>query len=355
RQIVIQAQDPSEVAAQKHLQGGRDHDAVDLFPAAWPLTVTSQGSSGSDKPLLEAFLYTLAAMRPETIRHLQDNGLVAPTLQMLLRRNLRRVLSLDDYLSPLAHPSAFDALDVRPERMVGHAAALTPDDIAPMVRLNVESEEFSRQAGLMGQSEILFDTPVAIARLWRGLDGRKSMHVSAKGTRDPLGRDIRYHWVLLRGDPSKVTITPSEDTTTADIKIDWHDAFTYLSGRSTIETSRVDIGVFAQTGDAISAPSFVSISFPTHQERLYSSANGSDQTLTSIDYDAVSRRMAFDPALYWTAPWRDTAVYDEAGVITYWDRRDATGTRRVAFGNAGPEYRLIGADGSLPTLEELPR
>ncbi|MEL7462034.1 MAG: hypothetical protein AAFX45_00215 [Pseudomonadota bacterium] len=333
----------------------RDHDAVDLFPAAWPLTVTSQGSSGSDKPLLDAFLMSLAAFQPDTMTYLQNNGLVAPTLQMLLRRNLLGVESQASYLSSLAHPSAFDREAIRTERMVGHAASLTPSDIAPMVRLSVQEDGFSHAAGLLQRSEVLFDTPVAIARLWRGFEGRKHMRLSAVGTHDPLGRDIRYRWVLLRGDPEKVQIKPSDDTATADITIDWHDAFIQPTGASRIQTSRVDIGVFAQIGEAVGAPSFISISFPTHQNRLYSGPNGSEPRLVSIDYDAVARQAGFDPVLYWTAPWTDAAVYDAGGALTGWDRKDASRMRFVPFDDTGPGYRLDGSDGSLPTVVEVPR
>lgn len=333
----------------------RDHDTVDLFPANWPLTVISQGSSGSDKAFLDAFLMSLAAFQPATMDHMRENGLVAPTVQMLLRRNLRGVDSDASYLSPLAHPTVFDSDMLRPERMVSHAASLTPEDIAPMVRLSVVAENFSPSAGLLGRSEVLFDTPVAVARLWRGFEGRKTMRISAEGTRDPLGRDIRYQWVLLRGDPQKVTIDVSKGTATADIAFGWHNAAPHRVGPVSIESSRVDIAVFALTGDAVSAPSFISVSYPTHQKRLYSSPNGSVLKLLSIDYDAVSRQAAFDPALYWTAAWSDAAVYDADGALSGWARADASGTRFVPLGETGPAYRLDGADGSLPTLVDFAR
>lgn len=333
----------------------RDHDAVDLYPAQWPLAVTSQGSSGSDKPILDAFLMTLAAFKPDTLAHLRDNGLVAPTLQMLMRRNLRGVDSQARYLSPLAHPTAFDSGVLRTERMMGHAASLAPEDIAPMVRLSALEDDFSPSAGLLGRSEILFDTPVAIARLWRGFEARKQIRLSAADTRDPMGRDIRYHWVLLRGDPAKVRIEPSGDTITANIMVDWHDKFSHRNGTGSLQSSRVDVGVFAQVGDTISAPSFFSVNFPTHQKRLYSSKNGSSSRLEAIDYDAVSRQSPFDPALYWTAPWADAAVYDADGTLTGWERTYASGTRFVPLGKTGRAYRLDGADGSLPTLVDTAR
>lgn len=332
----------------------RDHDAVDLFPANWPLNITVQGSSGSDKPVLEALLLAIAALDPETFGFLEDHGLVAPTLQMLLRRNLRGVSGAASYLSPAAHPTVFDPEALRPERMVSHASTLTAQDVAPMVRLSVQNETFSLNAGLLERSELLFDTPVAISRLWRGLEGRKRMRITAAQTRDPLGRELRFHWVLMRGDPEKVHIRTSIDLSVADIMIDWHDAYSQQTGTRQIETSRIDIAVFAEVEDAISAPSFISINFPTHQRRVYSNADRSDPQLISIDYDAASRMAVFDPALFWTAPWTDSAVRDSTGSITAWDRESAFGSRRVPADGQRPRYRLDDAEGTSPTLIEDP-
>ena len=69
----------------------RDHDAADLFPANWPYMVISQGSSRSDRAFLQAFVATLAAFPTDTFAAMRAEGLVAPTLQMILRRNLAGV------------------------------------------------------------------------------------------------------------------------------------------------------------------------------------------------------------------------------------------------------------------------
>jgi hypothetical protein len=109
----------------------RDHDEADLFPANWPYTLTSQGSSGSDQPFLEAIAMTLAAFRPETFARLREERLVAPTLQMILRRSLTGVESREDYLGGGAHPVVFDATRLRPARMVELAASLARTRFRP--------------------------------------------------------------------------------------------------------------------------------------------------------------------------------------------------------------------------------
>lgn len=331
-----------------HYPEHRDHDEVDLYPANWPYTVTSQGSSGSDKAFLNAFAMTVAAIPKDTMAHLRENGLVVPTLQMLMRRNLVGIDADESYFTGFAHPTVFPGDRLRVERMIAHATTLRPDTIAPMVRIIAKDETFRPDAGLAGQSEILFDTPSAIARIWRGFEGTKRITLSAAGTSDPLGRKITFRWVLLRGDPTRVRITPKTDTVSAEIEIDWHDAFSLKRPDRPIMTSRIDIGVFAEIGGEPSAPAILSVSFPTHQKRVYGGVENGAPRLVSIDYDAVSRQAAFDPLLHWTAPWTDIAQWD-GDVLTGW-RRDG---REVPAFFGGPRYVIDGLGGALPTLREV--
>jgi hypothetical protein len=331
----------------------RDHDAVDLYPANWPFTVTSQGSSGSDRPFLEAFALTLAAFSEETFGRLLEEGLVAPTLQMILRRSLAPVRSADDYLSSAAHPVVFDARLLRPERMVSAAAALRPEDIPPMVRLSVIEEEFSAEAGLARLDERLFDTPWAIARVWRDFAWQREMVISAAETTDPNGRPLTFSWRLLQGLPDRVDIEPLDSQgRTARVRVRWHDAFAVLQGGVPRAASRVDIGVFASNGAETSAPAIVSISFPTHQRRIYAASEDGDVRLVSVDYDAIGRDMPFDPILHWSAPWNDAAIRDN-GRIVGWERTDASGTPRMVP-NAGTSAYRIDRVGGRPVLSDVP-
>lgn len=339
----------------------RDHDAADLFPANWPYMITSQGSSGSDQVFLRSIAMTLAAMAPDTRKMLQRAGLVAPTLQMILRRSLAKVTSREAYLSGVAHPTVFDGDQISPGRMISLAASLRPGDIPPLMRLSVVQEDFASRAGLGELSERLFDTPSAIARIWRRLEGRSKMVVTAKDTRDPNGRALRFSWVILRGDPGKVRIEPLDPVgTAARITIDWQDAQPIAPGLppegEARLSSRVDIGVFAWNGVHDSAPAFISVSFPTHQVRTYVRQPDGDLQLASVDYNALARKAPYDPLLYWSASWRDDFSYDEAGNLTGWQRK--TGTEVQEFspegqsaGSTAPTYRVIGAQGRWPLLE----
>ena len=104
-----------------------------------------------------------------------------------------------------------------------------------------------------GLSEQLFDTPAAIARIWRSRACTRAMTVSAEETADPNGRPLSFEWRLLQGDPARVRITPAEDGRTARIEIDWHEPFP-ISKDNPIRSARVDIGVFANNGVHDSAP-----------------------------------------------------------------------------------------------------
>lgn len=331
----------------------RDHDEVDLYPANWPYMLFSQGSSRSDRPLVDALAFALAALRPETRARLEAERLLAPTLQMVLRRSLTAVRTREAYLSAVAHPTVFRGRDLAPQRMVALANALSPGDIPPVVLLRIESETFQPVAGLAGVSEGLFDTPAAIARNWRGWEGRKQMRVSAAATRDPNGRPLTFSWVLLRGDPEKVRITPLDpEGRRARITLDWHDRYP-VSAHEERLTDRVDIGVFAHNGVHDSAPSFVSVHFPTHQIRRYAAGSDDDPPrLLEIDYDAIGRGVYFDPGVYWSAPWRDVFRHDEAGGITGWVRHHSDGeVSEHDLREDRPGYRIVRPRGRPPRLE----
>ncbi len=322
-------------------------DGRDVLPAMLPYFAISLGSSHSDRPLVEALAMTLAAFTPETRARAEALGLIAPTLTMLLRRNLEGVT---DYLSPMAHPAAISGRRLRPGAMMSAAQALTPDTLPPVVLLRVEQEDFAQEAGLDGRSERLFDTPAAVARLWRGWEGRREMVVSAAATRDPNDRDLQIHWVLISGDPERVRIAPLDPAgTRARIVVDWHDA-PFRSTPTAATRSRVEIAAIAWNGAQYSAPSFVSVAFPPHQTREHEADDDGAPRLVSVDH----RGSGFDPLLWSRAPWRDVAVRDDLGRLIGW-RREAEGAEplMVSPPDAGT-YHLADAASEAPTLRWQP-
>ncbi|MCK0104632.1 hypothetical protein, partial [Pseudohalocynthiibacter sp. F2068] len=316
----------------------RDHDPQkgDLFPANTPYYLISQGSSGSDKPFLEALAMILAAFHPDTKARLTETGLLAPTVQMIFRRSQNGVPTHEAYLSGAAHPTVFSKERINLLRMVSLANTLHPDDIPPLVRLRVVDEDRARE-GIdyfgEGLSEHLFDTPAAIARVWRSTAYSRSMVVSADTTQDPNGRPLTFRWVLLRGDPSNTRITPLDpDGRSARITLNWQNARP-VPGQPDVQSARIDIGVFANNGVHNSAPSFVSVFLPKHERRFYDAGPDGGMRISSVDYTNQSN-IYMDPLIFPEIPWRDDYLYNGAGRFQGWRRhRGAIATMYDSSGN----------------------
>lgn len=309
----------------------RDHDPKtgDRFFANTPYYLLSQGSSYSDKPLVEALATILASYRPETRQRLEKEGLLAPTTQMVFRRSLAGYWKAENYLSSRAHPSVFDPKALYPERMVVLANSIRPHDIPPMVKLRV-LEDLKATPGrdyLEGNlDEVVFTTPSAIARAWRSYAHSRRMVLSAADTVDPNGRSLKFHWVVLRGHPGKVRIETGKEGRVAEIKINWHNK-TDIVGRPGMSSSRVDIGVFADNGIWLSAPAFLSVNFPSFQNRTYETASDAEEpVLVSLDYIAGPQDIYADPMLWPMADWQDDFSHDADGIQTELTRRYSDGS-----------------------------
>ncbi len=310
----------------------RDHDPErgDLLPANTPYMLISQGSSGSDRAHLEALVMILAAFRPDTKQRLRETGLIAPTVQMIYRRARVGVRSRDAYLSGAAHPTAFRDRDIALARMVGLANSIKPDEIPPMVQLKVLEESAAREGVDYfgeGLSEALFDTPSAIARVWRSKAGQRSMIVTTADTVDPNGRDLTFDWALLRGDPARVRITPlTPDGRYAQIDMVWQDPMPAPGSPDTM-SSRIDIGVFANNGIHDSAPAFISVLLPHHETRTYEADPNGRPRAATINRHTQSGRYA-DPLIFPPTPWSDSYEYAADGSLTGWTRERKGGSAR---------------------------
>ena len=324
--------------------GHHDHDPEhgDLIPANTPFFLASQGSSGSDRPHLEALALILAALRPETKAYLQQSSLLAPTVQMIFRRCLTAVRSRDAYYSGLAHPSVIPRDQINLMRMVSLANVLTPETVPPMVQLAVVSETQGDE-GLdffgEGLSEQFLNTPVAISRVWRSHEHSRSMVVSAEPTRDLQGRTPDFVWRILRGDPARTRIEPLDDRgLRARITIEWQSPRS-VPGRRDVRSSRVDIGVFAQAGPHDSTPGLISFLLPQHETRQYASGPDGDMRIESRDLRRQNDVYA-DPVIFPVTDWSDQYSYDAAGTLTGWVRDHESGTSRF-----DAQGRLMAAEG----------
>ncbi|MGE4550620.1 MAG: hypothetical protein AAEJ57_04460, partial [Opitutales bacterium] len=157
----------------------RDHDVGrngkggghgDVFPANVPYLVISQGSSGSDRIFMDAFMTTLAALNPEVKKKLAGTGSLISTLQMIFRRSNRNLQGDDDYFTGKAHPTVFDARNLDLEKMIRHAHDLEDDALPPFAQFKVVREDLpvpGRDYFDFRPHQRLFDTPCAVARVYK--------------------------------------------------------------------------------------------------------------------------------------------------------------------------------------------
>lgn len=297
--------------------GDYDATAGDLFPANTPYTFAVVGATNAEHPFLDAAFAALAAFRPDTRAELTRTGLLMPTLQMLFRASQRTLGSPRDYLRGVAHPAAFDAANLDTRRLVQMAHGLTTNDLPPIVVLSVLQETQAvpdRDFFDAVRTERQFDSPLAIARVFRGAARTRTLDLHATCKR----ADARLHWVLLQGDPQKVAFRPCPtNSSLMSLTVTHHEPFDTPTGNGKVlQTSRVDVGVIAETPAGFSVPSLVSFYMLGNEHRAYTQ----EGRIASIDY---TRRQGsyVDPLLSYSRNWKDTYRYDSHGKLTGWTRR----------------------------------
>ncbi|GHF06571.1 hypothetical protein GCM10016455_29680 [Aliiroseovarius zhejiangensis] len=351
------------VTGQIHVYpSNRDYEAggQDMMPANTPYYIMSQGRSGSDRPHLEALAMILAAFRPATKARLMETGLLAPTVQMVYRRSRDQVEGPADYRTAAAHPTAFPKRGLNLARMVAQANAIRPDDIPPMVRLSV-LEEPEPEPGIEmfgdGLNERLYDTPSAIARVWRSHRFSREMVLSTAETTDPNGRALTFDWVLLRGDRRQVKIEPLDDTgTAAKITLGWQEAQVIPEVSDAVST-RVDIAVIANNGVHDSAPAFLSVLLPVHERRFYALGPSGRMRIMRL-VRTPTDDFRYDPVLYPRIDWADDFTYDGDNLVG-WLRSSSIGEQYFdATGRVDghkPLYPVISDHRGLPTVFQQTR
>ncbi len=300
-----------------------DHDPQfgDLFPANTPYMLVSQGSSGSDQPILDALAAILAALQPSVKKFLKSKHLVMPTVQMIFRSGLKPLQSPDEYLTNKAHPAVFNGTDLDVRRMIFVANKLREEEIPPRVNLNIVQESLPTPGinyfGPSAQDEVLFTTPSAIARIVRSTDLEKRMLINTSGTTDPNGRPLRFEWKVLQGDSNLIEIKKlKQDGSEVELKVKWHERRQATSNPAVL-SSRVDIAVFAHNGFNYSAPAFISLAYPTRHQRTYDRSG----RIREIVYDQSGAHNLYqDPVIFPRRGWRDLYAYTKQGQFIGWDR-----------------------------------
>lgn len=254
----------------------------DLYPVNTPCCLISQGSSGSDQPILQAVLSTIAAFPRETQRVLIQKRLLMPTVQSILRQSSRAVTKPADYLTGAAHPVVVDSAMLNEESMARMAQSMTPDLIPPLAQIEVV-EESDPQAGkhvFEAQNAVshqLADARVSIARVFRGALDEYGMVIDLSKCADIMGRPVKTTVQVLQGDPRLVRIDRSGNGPYLRLRVRWQPPIITRTG---IRSHRVDIGVFATSGTGISAPAIISFYMLPNERRFYNVRG----RLAEIDY-----------------------------------------------------------------------
>jgi hypothetical protein len=348
----------------------RDYDlhVGDFFPAYQPAFVTVAGDAGAERPFMEAAAAALAAMRPEVRAILGRDGRLMPTLNMLLRASQRTVRQREDYLSPLAHPTVFLPENLDAARFVRMAHDLTPTNLPRLVRISVVGEP-RLTPGVdffdFAPSEQLFNSPFAIARVFRGAGYTHVLDVETHWDK----RESTSRWIILRGDPARISLQalPSPATSKGSreimrVSVSHHppfDApvavFDAAAGTNTIHTipsARVDIAMIVEADGAYSMPVIVSILFLGNENRAY----GADGRILSIDYTGAPSPLA-DPLLSSRKNWKDLYQYDANGRFAGWKRIRAGGLeeRFTLFGHRVTETDARGRATRAHIVRYMPR
>ena len=326
-----------------HMDYGK-RDIGDVYPGVAPFQMVSVGSSWSDQAFLRAALAASASFTRMTKQAIIRRNLMGPTLQWLLRRTYKGVDSEDDYLSPKAHPTAFEGGNIDTVRLVQKAHALLPEQIPPLVAIDlINSRVNTIPYPVPGRDypdvapEILYFTSSAACIVLRAPEGMRPFLFLARIDGAPSTSPAAFTWRVVHGDASAVTIKAPDGESSATPE----KGIAQITVDRRRIKERIDVACFAKTTDTEwGAPSFISF-FPIPQEsRTYRS----DGRIESIDYSNPDGVYS-DPAVSLPRHWKDTYAYDDTGKLLGWTR-SYNGKDTAAFTAAGDRIVKRNADGS---------
>ena len=227
----------------------------DVFASLVPYWITTAGRSWSDLPYLRAALEASRALKPQVKETVVGRGLLAPTIQTLIRKSFVSVAGEADYLGPRAHPTAFPTNGVDLARLKAAAAALMVEGIPPLTPVVVRADRIGRVGGL---PELTYGSAFAWAFVLRTDEPERTFFIAAKGAAE-------FAFVQTHGEGTDVRIER--------MKPDLAKVTVGLRGLS--PTNRVDVMVCGRNpGTGWGAPSYVSFA------RMDPTAPYSDPILT---------------------------------------------------------------------------
>ncbi len=212
----------------------------DVFASVTPYWFVTQGRSWSDQYYLKAAIEATGALKPETRQVILQRGLLAPTLQKLVRRSLKTVLTDADYLTAKAHPTALPPSGLDIARLNKLARDLKPEQVPPVAI--IKGVKMGTVFEASDIPELTYLSPCAWAFVLRSPDIARSFTIQASGGTD-------YAFAVVHDEKGAARLQRLAPDT-AQVMIDRE--------KMTV-TNRVDVAIFAKTpASDWGAPSFVS-------------------------------------------------------------------------------------------------
>jgi len=229
----------------------------DVFASIAPYWLTTAGRSWSDLPYLRAALTASKSFQPTVKKSVVEHGLLAPTIQMLIRKSLTTVSNETDYLSSKAHPTALPANGLDLARLVKAASALRAEEVPPLAVVSVGVPQVKSKSPW---PELTYGTAFAWAFVLRADDEVRKFLLKAQGAEE-------FAFVQTHGVGIDVRIK----------RVGPDSAEVAINRKGMSPTNRVDIAVFGRNaGTGWGAPSYVSFA------RMDPSAPYSDPALTTL-------------------------------------------------------------------------
>ncbi|MEZ5384224.1 MAG: hypothetical protein R3F13_01785 [Prosthecobacter sp.] len=243
----------------------------DLLPLNTPCLLISQGSSFTDQPFVQALLSTTAAFPKDTQKLLIEKRMLCPTLQSIFRQSNSLVQNPEDYFTGKAHPVVFDGTVINEEKMVQIAHEMTPEKIPPVALIKIIEETMIEP--VKNYFEIpgvyswkISDTPVSVGRILRGNEAEHGMLLSLEQTINPGTKPMQLRASILQGDPRFVRVESAPGKAVMRVRVRWQPP---IINASRIRSHRIDIGIFADNGESISAPAIISFYMLPNEMHFY--------------------------------------------------------------------------------------
>ena len=322
---------------------------VDVLPANLPFRLVT-GPAARDLRMAESAVETVTTSMPVQVRQFFSKcGILAPTVQWLLRRCRPGVTNETDYLSPSTHPLVWRAQDFDLDALAKTAGMMISNSIPMIARIGLLHEEYKvnpirRAEPLVDypdpRAETWCETPYGIAIALRAPENRRKFRFWASSwpVRD---RNVNYRWVRLN--PGRVSASRiqgqaqlSPEKGYAEIVLNWTEV-----------RGRLDFAVFARYGDGpYGPPSMISFFTVPNEIRQYDPQG----RIAKVSYRKAD---AVIPALYQNKFWEDAYELDDQGRILGFLRTRSGGVKGGRFSATGEFIVETYPDGSPQTAKKV--